>query len=43
MDNEAARLPAVTEEVEMSLEMVKSYDAYLGVRGIVVPGDAVDA
>jgi hypothetical protein len=42
MDNEAARLPAVTEEAEMSLERVQGYDVYLGVRGIVVLGDAAN-
>jgi hypothetical protein len=36
-DNEAARLLVVSEEVEVNLEREQAYEAYLRVRGLVVP------
>jgi hypothetical protein len=39
VDSEAARLPAVTEH----LERVQSYEAYVRVRGLVVPSGATGA
>jgi hypothetical protein len=43
MDNEAARLPVMTEKVEVDLERVQAYDAYIEGRGLVLPSDAPGA